>query len=190
MVPRTEKQFEEIRNEKVELIKATALKLFAKDGYENTSISKIASSASISKGLMYNYFKSKEELLKEILIGSLTNFTQLLIVKDPNNIKKSELKKFIIDNINLIKQKPEFYKLYFSLAFQPKVFKSLEDEFKGIFGKLISVLVEYYTQKGEKNPYFKARFLFAVFDGIGIHYISDIENFPIDGIKDIVLEIL
>ncbi len=190
MSPRTEKQFEEIRNEKVELIKSTALKLFSENGYESTSISKIATSAGISKGLMYNYFSGKEELLKEILIGGLTNFTQLLVVQNPKNIKKSELEKFITENINLLKQKPEFYKLYFSLAFQPIVFKSLENEFMNIFGKLISVLVEYYTQKAEKNPYVKARFLFAVFDGIGIHYISDTENFPIDEVGSMIIKML
>jgi len=39
MSPRTEKQFEEIRNEKVELIKSTALKLFSENGYENSDYS-------------------------------------------------------------------------------------------------------------------------------------------------------
>jgi len=37
----------------------TVLQLFANNGYESTSISKIALTAGISKGLMYNYFRAK-----------------------------------------------------------------------------------------------------------------------------------
>jgi AcrR family transcriptional regulator len=44
-----------------------ALELFAYDGYHTTSISKVARKANVSKGLIYNYFESKEELLKSML---------------------------------------------------------------------------------------------------------------------------
>jgi len=40
----------------------TALQLFENNGYESISISKIALTAGISKGLMYNYFPSKVAL--------------------------------------------------------------------------------------------------------------------------------
>jgi len=51
MSPRTEKQFERIRSEKVKLITETALRLFAMHGYEATSVSMIAREAGISKGV-------------------------------------------------------------------------------------------------------------------------------------------
>ncbi|MDV7394640.1 helix-turn-helix domain-containing protein, partial [Arthrospira platensis SPKY1] len=44
-----------------------ALELFAEKGFASTSISQIAKEAGISKGLMYNYFESKEQLLHEII---------------------------------------------------------------------------------------------------------------------------
>ena len=65
MSPRTKQQFEDIREEKRSLIMKVALELFAEEGYHNTSISKIASRAGISKGLLYNYFDSKEDLIKD-----------------------------------------------------------------------------------------------------------------------------
>lgn len=42
----------------------TALEVFAAKGYRGTSIKDIAAAAGMSQGLMYHYFKSKEELLK------------------------------------------------------------------------------------------------------------------------------
>ena len=55
MAPRTEQQFEEIRESKKKLILETALELFASEGFHTTPISRIASEAGISKGLLYNY---------------------------------------------------------------------------------------------------------------------------------------
>ncbi|MDR1542801.1 MAG: TetR/AcrR family transcriptional regulator, partial [Prevotellaceae bacterium] len=74
-MPRTQVQYEKIRNEKRQLIKQTALSLFAENGYETTSISEIAKKAGISKGLMYNYFTSKEELLQIIWDDLVREFT-------------------------------------------------------------------------------------------------------------------
>ncbi len=47
-MPRTKEQFEKIRKETRAKILNTALELFAKKGYSNTSISEIAKSAKIS----------------------------------------------------------------------------------------------------------------------------------------------
>lgn len=53
-------------NKKNELIKI-AFKLFMTNGYENTSIQDILKAAEISKGAMYHYFTSKEDILDEVL---------------------------------------------------------------------------------------------------------------------------
>ena len=67
MSPRSAKQFKEIRKEKKDHIMEVALELFAENGFHATSISQIAKKAGISKGLTYNYFESKKELLDELI---------------------------------------------------------------------------------------------------------------------------
>ena len=49
-------------NSRQKIINA-ALFLFAKYGYEKTTIRMIAQKAGVSLGLMYNYFDGKDELL-------------------------------------------------------------------------------------------------------------------------------
>ncbi len=50
-----------------ERILQSAKELFAKKGYKNTSVEEIVQQAGISKGGFYFYFKSKSELMKELI---------------------------------------------------------------------------------------------------------------------------
>jgi hypothetical protein len=57
-----------------------------------------------------------------------------------------------------------------------------------IFGKILDVFTAYFTKKEEKSPYVKARFMLAVFDGIGVHYLADPHNLHIDEVREMNLE--
>ncbi len=72
-----EKQ-EQLHRERRKLIIDTAYYLFFSKGYKNTSVQDIAQEAGISKGLVYRYFKNKEELLlarREETFSCLSSFT-------------------------------------------------------------------------------------------------------------------
>ena len=66
-MPRSLKQNEKIRKQKKQLILDTALELFAENGFHATSMSQVAKKAGVSKGLAYNYFESKQDILDEII---------------------------------------------------------------------------------------------------------------------------
>jgi AcrR family transcriptional regulator len=61
MSPRTK------REQSVIKIKTAALKLIAAKGYSNTSLEEISNAAGFTKGATYYYFKSKENLIVELL---------------------------------------------------------------------------------------------------------------------------
>ena len=61
-------------NEKKQKILIAAMKLFSKASFHQTSMQQIADVCGVSKGSLYTYFKSKEELLSEIF----TYYYQLL----------------------------------------------------------------------------------------------------------------
>ena len=44
----------------------TAIDIFSQNGYRNTTMNDIAKQLGISKGALYSYFKSKDDILKEI----------------------------------------------------------------------------------------------------------------------------
>ncbi|MED4956111.1 helix-turn-helix domain-containing protein [Paenibacillus macerans] len=62
MAPLNEDQLHQIRDERREQIIDAAVKVFARRGIAGTKMSMIAAEAGISHGLLYHYFKSKEEL--------------------------------------------------------------------------------------------------------------------------------
>jgi len=53
------------------LIFQAAWKLFSEKGFHDTKISEIAKKAGIGKGTVYEYFKSKEELVQKMVIFNL-----------------------------------------------------------------------------------------------------------------------
>ena len=74
MCPKTVTQNKIIREERRSHILKVALNIFGDEGYHASSINRIAKEANISKGLIYTYFESKEDLLKT-LIFDLTDLT-------------------------------------------------------------------------------------------------------------------
>lgn len=67
MAPLNEDQLEIIRNERKTQIMKAAIKVFAENGIKLTKIGMIAAEAGVSHGLLYHYFKSKEDVLYESL---------------------------------------------------------------------------------------------------------------------------
>jgi len=108
----------------------------------------IAKKTGISKGLVYNYFESKEELIKTILING---FNEFLIVFDTNKdgiLTKEEFIEFIKQTFDILKTDTTFWRLYFVVMSQPDVFALIENEVMELIVPLILILESYYKSKG------------------------------------------
>ena len=185
-MPRTEGQYKELREQKMSHIMNTALSLFAERGFDSTSISMIASRASISKGLLYNYFESKEELIKKIIHDG---FDKFLVEFDTNNdgiLTEEEFEHFIDTTFDIVKNNLQFWKLYFMVMSQPQVLKMVEEKLMELIIPFITILSSYYESKGLKNPMAHAQLFGALLDGVSLNFMVDPENFPIDEIKMII----
>jgi AcrR family transcriptional regulator len=183
-MPRTPQQLEEIRKERRQAILDTALEVFAEHGYESASISMLASRAGVAKGLMYNYFKSKEALLVAIMNEGLDEMVALI---DPNRdgvLTKEEFE-FLIDGMfGLMKTKGNFYKLYFSLMMQPAVSKLFMEKINKIIEPFIAMFIDYYKKKGSENPMLEAIMVGALLDGIGFNYAFNPDVYPLDEVAE------
>jgi len=121
MSPRTPQQFKQMREEKMTLIMDVALEHFANEGYFRTTISHIARHAGISKGLMYNYFESKEALLKAIVHKSVNEIYHNLDIDRDGYLSREEFEIFMRKIGRMLKEKNYFWRLLFQLLAQNDV---------------------------------------------------------------------
>jgi len=186
-MPKTPEQYKEQRDEKAELIMNTALELFARKGFYSSSVSDIAGAAGISKGLMYNYFHSKEQLLIEILKKGFHQYVSVFFQTENEEPVVESLTYIVNETISIAQANPHFWKMYFALATQPRVAEIAHKEMMNYTLPMAKALTDFFVKNGYEKPEVELRFLSAMLDGLVMNYIYDTENFPLEEVKNKLL---
>lgn len=184
MSPRTEKQNEEIKRKKESNILNSALELFANEGYGGTSMQMIALKAQVSKGNLYNYFRSKEELLEGVLLYGLNQISRSYDNFANKLVSEKEFEFLIRHNFKMIGENRSFWRLYFNLMSQPKVQELFTKVFSPFLEQYFSIFESYYKNKGDKNPNISALLLGSTLDGISLGYIVMGDLYPLDEVLE------
>jgi AcrR family transcriptional regulator len=179
MSPRNPEQLESIRSQSKQRILDAAFELMAKNGYEATSISTIARRANISKGLLYNYFESKEELLKTLVQSAFDEGDHLMgdLIGDKPDVTLKNLLQWYFREL---KERSEFWKLLTALSLQVDKFpfvREIVNSKLNEYGKFIGGLL---SQLGFEHAREEGLLIAALFDGLGMHYIILREDYPLD----------
>lgn len=188
MSPRTKDQFEKIRNKSRANIEKIALELFAIKGYHATSISQIAEKAGISKGLLYNYFENKEQLLNSVIMKVYHELMQIVQMSENLSAEK-QIEQLIIQTINHLKENITFWRLYLFLVHQPDVQRNLTKLYKKMRNDYLEYVVKLFKEIGSTNPMMEAVTLGTLFDGIGLNYVTAPHGYPIDEMRDYVVKV-
>lgn len=165
------------------LVLQKALELFANKGFHATTTAEIAKASGIAKGSLFNYFESKEQLLRTIVFDTLIEMAELI---DPNHdgvVTDEEFFGMITKSKEWLVQKREFLILYFSMVSQPTVYTMLSKELFEIMEPYFKQLGSFFQQRGFSDPETEVRFFIAMLDGISVNFAMDPENFPIDKIE-------
>jgi len=151
-MPRTQEQFNEIRKQKRELIIDTALELFAEHGYHATTMSQIAKKASISKGLAYNYFESKQEILDEIVKKGFDSVYAHFDLDHDGTLTDEEFRYFVNETFNMLTQNRSFWKLFMTLMLQTGSVESSRGKYSKTSENIVSMLNRFIISAGSTNP--------------------------------------
>ena len=187
MSPRTSEQFDEIRQQKKELIMGTALELFAENGYHSTSISQIAKKAGISKGLTYNYFESKKELLDELIQHGFEEIFNNLDLNKDGVLTEDEFKFFIRQNFKLLRENLQHWKLFFSLMLQPQVADTFSKDYSEMATPMLTMFFNFIKSRGSKVPEGDVMVISAMIEGAFLYCISAPDMFPADVMEDKII---
>jgi len=180
MSPRTESQNKAIRKRMESKILDSALELFANEGYEGTSMQMIALKSEVSKGNLYNYFNSKQDMLEGVLISGLNQISNSYNNYANKLISVKEFEYLIRGNFKIIDNNRNFWRLYFNLVSQPKVQELFKKVFSPFLEQYFTVFETYYKNRGDKDPNISALLLGSALDGISLGYIVMGDLYPLE----------
>jgi AcrR family transcriptional regulator len=167
--------------EKQERILNAALHLFAKEGFQVTSTSKVAKHAGVSEGLIFRHFENKEGLLEAIIeLGNVRlkkSFASVLEEKEPKAIIRKTLELF--DKRYLSKEDTNFWKLVFKIKWELEKYdtekmKPLED-----------MLTKAFEQLEYQEPEKEAQLLIVTLEGLTTNTFLH-EDFDNKGMLDLI----
>jgi AcrR family transcriptional regulator len=188
MSPRTAEQFEEIREEKKKVITQAALELFANEGYHTTSISKIAKKAGISKGLVYNYFDSKEDLLSKIFNDIINRTMDMLDPNHDDNITTEEAENFFDRFFDVLTKNPQEWRLFYQLTVQKDALAVImKESHNHKVQDSQQLILNYFASQNFKDPELAVVLFSSIFKGFTLMYAFAPEMFSkelIQKIKD------
>lgn len=180
IMPKTETQFENIRRKKRKLILNIALKCFAESGYYNCPVSEIARTAGISKGLIYNYFNSKEDLLNALVKDVSYKVAELF---DPNHdgvLTKYEFFGFQDKLAEHIPAHLSYWQFYLSILSRPDVAESVNIEDINSQNRFAEMLIDFFRNRGCSDPEGETLIFSMLIKGAVMTYLTSPKSYPLD----------
>ena len=184
MSPRTHTQWEEIRGKSKEKILNAAISLFSSIGYFSTSVSKIAKKAGVSKGLLYNYFDSKDQLLLAIVNKTMNILDEIFEIGHEDLSPKEELIMIIENSFVLVDNHLGFLRMLIPLSMQIREFDFINNMIYKKYNEYTIKLSSVFEKLDYNIPEDEARLLLATLDGIMYQYLVIGDNLPYEKIKN------
>jgi len=186
MSPRTANQQESIRAETRERFLIAAMRLFARFGFEQTTVRRIAEEAGVAQGLLYHYFENKDALLRALFERSMQD------VQDSFTIAVSgppaeRLERLLRGSFEILQRNREFWQLSYSVRAQPTVVAKLGDALPAWTQTILVTLQGYLQEMGYAEPAVEALVLFALIDGVSQQYVRTPDDFPLDAVVETIV---
>jgi AcrR family transcriptional regulator len=148
-------------------ILAAAAALFSQGGYQGVTVDAIAQRAGISKGNLYWYFRSKQEIFRllfdDILERFLPPIQKIVEGDEPPRHKLRALTRTLFE---ITEANPEAMHLILQIAAQPELREMVSSEYSQLMRRYIDFVTPLFAAMGEKNPEDTAVVYVAILDGL------------------------
>jgi AcrR family transcriptional regulator len=169
-----------------------ALELFAENGFEATSISRIAHAAGIGKGTVYEYFKSKDE----IIAVSIMTWVELMVSEAKSDIEsiddpterllffiQTTMESFMSDERH-IKTAISIFQVLLTRMDISTHHEAIYDAFSKMGQTIIDIVMDGHKRgvfhiQNEEEARMIAINLMAFLDGIFLHYLITGKRFDL-----------
>lgn len=179
-MPRTAEQFQEMREESEDRIVAAALELFARHGFESTSVRMIARRAGVSQGLLYNYFEGKDGLLRAVFERGMADVERSFAESAAGRTPAERLEQLVRSALRIVDEHRPFWRLSYQLRMQPEVVARLGEDLLAWTNLIRARIGDSLREAGEPRAEIAALALFAAIDGAAQHFVLDPDAYPIE----------
>ncbi len=180
MSPRSKEDFAKIRSESRKAIVDAAMTLFARKGVSDTTMADIAKKAGISKGLIYNYFPGKLDIL-DFLVTEVVHYRLPMLLKIPESAEaQRHIESLIRAWIHLIKTEPELMRLFNEIHLNGHLAKLLLRRHAKLYEEMVESFFGIFRKLKSPDPLSDAFLLGALFDGISLNYTAAPSVYPIE----------
>lgn len=188
MSPRSKELSEQMKAESRSAIISAALELFAKKGYSATRTDEIAKKARVSKGLVFSHFPTKQEILTAIIDEEIVRLLPRADETDDARTPREKLTSLVDSWVKLLKSEPMLVRLSLQLNLDDGYRKLVRRKGKQYIDVYLGRMRNLLVQLGSKKPDLDCYLLAVFFDGITANYTVAPDLFPIDAIKDHLVE--
>lgn len=190
-MPRTPEANELIRNVAKEKIRIAAIEVFTEKGFHSASIEDIAKKAGISKGLLYNYFKGKTDLLAELVQRRMEEIIQVMEAAIQLPSPKEQLFYIAEHSLLNVKEQPKAYRFYLHLQTHPESDLSVSVYSQMLKDEMVRqalVQVEIFRKLNASNPEVESLHFSTALHGIMLMYSMYPATIQLEALKQEMIE--
>jgi AcrR family transcriptional regulator len=170
-----------------ENILAAALLLFGEQGYDRTPTSQIAKQAGVSEGLIFRHFGNKAGLLAAIIQSGMEHIAATMQpYADAANAPREAIVQHIQQSLTAIRTQEQFWRLATKIRFQASVHDIAGAQIETVNQFIVKHLTENFQRLNATRPQHEALLLFALIDGICLHWLQGPADYPLDAMKDLL----
>src|SRR5260370_26541819 len=182
MAPRTD-----VSEERREQILDAAATVFARLGVRESRMDDIVAQADLSKGGLYWYFKSKDELvaafIERLFARGIDNFKEFLKSDQPLRARLMAISRYVAADIRKVTRMRGVVLEYYALAARDARVRGRVREYLEKYIELFEEMIRHAIERGEcrrVDPRKTAVSIEAMYEGMTLLYIVGTGNIEID----------
>ena len=187
MTPRTPAQFQALRADAQDRLERAALAVFARRGYAAATVRDVAREAGVAQGLLYNYYRGKDDLLAAVFRRCLADVHASFAAAAVDAPPAERLARLIRAAFAVVRDPLPFSQLVYGVRQQPDVVAALGPDLHAWTEGVRATLEGHLRDVGHPDPGAQARVLFAAIDGVAQHFALDPARDLLDAVAERVV---
>jgi AcrR family transcriptional regulator len=192
LAPRSAATNRRLRSEAREKILSSSIRVFAAKGFHAASMDEVAASAGVSKGLAYNYFRSKEHLFSQALGDRIAHLFDIGSAVDASKSPRERLHGLVAAAFDYVRREPDVFRLYLALSLEKSlaaVAKATLRSLRDPMDRYLEVIRAIFADAGSPDPDLDALAFRSAILGVLLRFVRSIEDLPAERVTGRLIDL-